>query len=250
MSKQHNANQIKSNQVNSLHVFVMAQPGDGMTPEVGVGVVGGGVAATSIGAAVRAARTQSGTAKRVSDAAFTKFKSDLNTLVGAVKDDQKLAVKAMLIYNSCVHGTGDNAQWERIPFAPVGCKAVTMQQVWALCGGKPPKHFLVHWSQDTLDAFDESPELQGDLKERAVRNGLSQGDAMMVIDFLDTSSLSAASLRARQSAKDVAIGRQKANAAAGAAERRQVAGASVSAAQQTGYSSVGAISGAGDVGPL
>lgn len=182
--------------------------------------------------------------KRVSDAEWTRFLTKINGLVGASKNEEKEKVKLTLVWVFSVNGTSPHTKWHTIPFIVPGCKPVNALDVIKLMSGRPAKHYLVHLHGLTMAAYTGSQKLRDALAERYTRNGLTEEEGYLAIDYLDPSLLMGDTRANRQYAKDQAIIRQRANASA--EQSVQSAQAANTGATAQRVSSTGPIAGAGD----
>lgn len=182
--------------------------------------------------------------KRVSDADWTRFITKLEGLVGASSAETKRKVKLALVWVFAVNGTSPHTKWHTIPFAVPGCRTVNALDVIKLMSGRPIKHYLVHLHGDTMAAYATSQRLRDSLAERYTRNGLTEEEGYLAIDYLDASLLMGDTRVNRQYAKDQAIIRQRANASAEQSVQSAQAASTGATAQRV--SNTGPIAGAGD----
>jgi len=124
----------------------------------------------------------------------------------------KAAVDRTLIFFFSVFGTSPKTDWSQAP--DITCAGVSVKATFVVdeIGEGFLKRFCAPWGQAAIALVDSSPELQGALRERALRQGLPVGSEALAIDFVGKDgTMGSAAMAQRISGKSNAIARARSN---------------------------------------
>jgi len=126
--------------------------------------------------------------------------------------DDKAQVDTTLIYFFTVYGTSPKTDWAKVPDVVCGGVSVKAAFVVSEIGEDRLKRFCAPWGQRAMVMVDASPELQGVLRERALRQGLPVGAESLAVDFAGKDgTMGSAAMAQRIAGKSSAIARAKSN---------------------------------------
>lgn len=124
----------------------------------------------------------------------------------------KALVDTTLIYFFTVYGTSPKTDWAKVPDLVCGGVSVKATFVVSEIGEDKLKRFCAPWGQRAITMVDASPELQGMLRERALRQGLPVGAESLAVDFAGKDgTMGSAAMSMRITGKTNAIARAKHN---------------------------------------
>jgi len=124
----------------------------------------------------------------------------------------KALVDTTLTYFFTVYGTSPKTDWAKVPDVVCGGVPVKAAFVVSEIGEDKLKRFCAPWGQKAMAMVDASPELQGILRERALRQGLPVGAESLAVDFAGKDgTMGSAAMGMRIAGKSSAITRAKMN---------------------------------------
>jgi len=124
----------------------------------------------------------------------------------------RAAVDLALIYYLVVYGTSPKTDWSKA--SDVVCAGVSVPASFIVneIGENMLKRFAAPWGQKAMQMVDASPELQGLLRERTLRQGLPVGAEALAVDFAGKDgTMGSAAMAQRIAGKSSAIARAKTN---------------------------------------
>jgi len=124
----------------------------------------------------------------------------------------KALVDTTLTYFFTVYGTSPKTDWSKVPDIVCGGVSVKAAYVVSEIGEDKLKRFCAPWGQKAIAMVDASPELQGILRERALRQGLPVGAESLAVDFAGKDgTMGSAAMAQRIAGKSSAIARARSN---------------------------------------